>query len=61
MRFYYGTTDAWCPLEFFRRLRDAVPELDYVVDERGTEHAFVLGSSEEMAEVVAQFVRKDYE
>ena len=36
------------------------PELDYVVDERGTEHAFVLGSSEEMGEVVAEFVRMDY-
>ena len=59
-RFYYGTTDAWCPLSFFRRLRDALPELDYVVDERGTEHAFVLGSSEEMGEVVAEFARMDY-
>ena len=62
MRFYYGTTDGWCPLSFFRRLRDAVPQLDYVVDERvpPTEHAFVLGSSEAMAEIVAGFMRMDY-
>ena len=30
------------------------------MDERGTEHAFVLGSSEEMGEVVAEFARMDY-
>ena len=60
MRLYYGATDGWCPLSFCRRLRHALPELDCVVDERGTEHAFVLGSSEEMGEVVAEFVRRDY-
>ena len=37
-------------------------QLDYVVDARvpPTEHAFVLGSSEEMGAVVADFVKMDY-
>ena len=36
--------------------------MDYVVDGRvpPTEHAFVLGSSEEMGEVVADFMKTDY-
>ena len=52
--FFWAETQA----NFF--LLNCHPELDYVVDERGTEHAFVLGSSEEMGEVVADFVRMDY-
>ena len=37
-------------------------QLDYVVDARvpPTEHAFVLGSSEEMGAVVADFMKMDY-
>ena len=59
MRFYYGTTDGWCPLSFYERLKKSVPELDAVVDQRGFEHAFVLNSSDEMGEIVGEWWRKD--
>ena len=59
MRLYYGTTDAWCPLEFYERLKAKVPELNAVVDKWGFEHAFVLNSSKEMGVIVAEWFKQD--
>lgn len=60
MRFYYGTTDSWCPLEFYHQLKSSVPTLNAVICEKNYEHAFVLYSSVEIGEIIAQWMRKDY-
>ncbi len=59
MRFYYGTSDGWCPLSFYERLKASVPELDAVVCSRGFEHAFVLKSSKDKGNIIAEWMRND--
>lgn len=60
IRFYYGTTDSWCPLEFYERLKRSLPELDAVVCDKNYDHAFVLNYSDGMGEIIAQWMRRDY-
>ena len=55
--FYYGTRDAWCPLQYCSDMRARLPEADITVCERNIEHAFCLRSSREMAEIVAAKLR----
>lgn len=59
-RFYYGTIDNWCPLSFYESLKEKVPNMNAVVCEKKMEHAFVLSSSNEMGEIVAEWCSEDF-
>lgn len=58
-KFYFGASDRWCPLQYREEMRAKLPEVESEVCEKGVEHAFVLGSSEVMAEAVAQWFKED--
>ena len=61
LRFYYGTTDAWVPISYYREMKELFPDGDIRLCEEGYEHAFVIRSSEEMALVVWGWVLELFE
>ena len=56
LTFYFGTTDEWCPLEYYENLKRLVPETKAYVCNYGIQHAFVLQSSRLMANLVSQWI-----
>ncbi|KAJ7341485.1 hypothetical protein JRQ81_005637, partial [Phrynocephalus forsythii] len=59
LTFYYGARDLWCPKQYYEEMKMEFPEGDIQLCERGIKHAFVLHSSEEMAEMVSGWVADD--
>uniref|UniRef100_A0A673I3L2 Lipid droplet-associated hydrolase n=1 Tax=Sinocyclocheilus rhinocerous TaxID=307959 RepID=A0A673I3L2_9TELE len=57
--FYYGATDHWCPVQYYRDIRKDFPEGDIRLCERGIRHAFVLDAGEEMANMTAEWIFDD--
>uniref|UniRef100_A0A671QY45 Lipid droplet-associated hydrolase n=2 Tax=Sinocyclocheilus anshuiensis TaxID=1608454 RepID=A0A671QY45_9TELE len=57
--FYYGATDHWCPVQYYRDTRKDFPEGDIRLCERGIRHAFVLDAGEEMANMTAEWIFDD--
>ncbi len=57
--FYYGATDNWCPVQYYRDIRKDFPEGDIRLCERGIRHAFVLDAGEEMANMTAEWIFDD--
>lgn len=58
LSFYFGRTDAWCPQEYFYDMKTRFPTVDARLCENGYSHAFVLGESVHMAELVAEWVKE---
>lgn len=58
LKFYYGSTDGWTPVDHFRRLIENVPGVDAQVDIHEIAHAFVLRSSVEMGNIVAGWIQE---
>lgn len=56
IKIYYGASDGWTPLEYYRQLKERLPDIDASVDENGINHAFVLRSSIEMGNIVAEWI-----
>lgn len=58
LKFYYGTTDGWVPVKFYRDLMEAVPDVDAELCTRKYEHAFVLASASQMGFMVGEWILK---
>lgn len=59
LTFYYGTIDRWCPKEFYEDIKKDFPEGDIRLCEKKLPHAFVLHSYQEMADMVADWLKAD--
>ncbi|XP_004696115.1 lipid droplet-associated hydrolase [Echinops telfairi] len=59
LTFYYGTIDHWCPIEFYNDLKKDFPEGDIRLCEKKMRHDFILRWSQEMAELVADWLKAD--
>uniref|UniRef100_A0A250XYI7 Lipid droplet-associated hydrolase n=1 Tax=Castor canadensis TaxID=51338 RepID=A0A250XYI7_CASCN len=55
--FYYGTTDRWCPVKYYEDIRKDFPEGDIRLCEKKIPHAFILRFGQEMAGVVADWLK----
>ena len=55
--FYYGATDHWAPVSYYEDMKNKFPEGEIYLCERKFKHAFVLESSEEVAEMVALWIQ----
>ncbi|TRY73626.1 hypothetical protein TCAL_03324 [Tigriopus californicus] len=60
IRFYFGTIDRWCPMEYCHQLKARLPQADVVICERKIEHAFVIHSSHEMGKILTQWYKDDH-
>ncbi|VDM45831.1 unnamed protein product [Toxocara canis] len=56
IRFYYGKTDKWCPIDFGYQMKDRLGEELVVIDDSDCEHAFVIKNSEIMARKLVNWV-----
>nr|XP_015855433.2 lipid droplet-associated hydrolase [Peromyscus maniculatus bairdii] len=56
LTFYYGRTDGWCPVKYYEDMKKDFPEGDIRLCEKGISHAFVLGFSQEVAAIVADWM-----
>lgn len=56
LTFYYGKTDRWCPVKYYEDMKKDFPGADIRLCEKGISHAFVLGSSQEVAAIVADWM-----
>ncbi|XP_077008296.1 lipid droplet-associated hydrolase isoform X2 [Tamandua tetradactyla] len=59
LTFYYGTIDGWCPKEFYEDIKKDFPEGDIRLCEKKIPHSFVTSSNQEMAEMVADWLKDD--
>lgn len=56
LRFHYGISDGWCPIEFAREIQEIIPVEQIRMDEDGCEHAFVIRDSEIMAQRLLDWI-----
>ncbi|XP_016000241.1 lipid droplet-associated hydrolase [Rousettus aegyptiacus] len=59
LTFYYGTIDDWCPKEYYEDIKKDFPEGDIRLCEKKIPHAFVLHCYQEMADMVADWLKDD--
>ena len=59
IRFYNGSSDPWCPLEYATSLKQKLPELHIEVCKKNIPHAFVLERSNDVAGIVAGWYNSD--
>ena len=52
--------DHWCPVEYHTNIVQSVPGLKAELCKKGYAHAFVLKTSEEMAEQVCAWLQEDF-
>ena len=57
IRFYNGSSDPWCPLAYPSQLKEKLPELDITFCQKNIPHAFVLGRSNDVANIVSDWFR----
>lgn len=55
---YYGTTDGWVPLEYFKDMAQNNPEMKCMVCEKRIDHAFVLRYNSEMADILLDLIQE---
>ena len=60
LMFYYGTVDQWCPVSNYKNMKTKHCNIDIQLCERKIEHAYVLTSSEEMAEIIHDYLSKKF-
>ena len=59
LKFYYGTTDGWVPVRYYKELMQAFPDIDAQLDTKKIEHAFVLRSSKQMGGIVGDMIQEN--
>lgn len=59
MSFYYGEDDHWCPKSYYFDMKKKFPHGDIRLCENGYDHAFVLEASDEMGDIVWEWLQSD--
>ncbi|KDR21527.1 lipid droplet-associated hydrolase [Zootermopsis nevadensis] len=55
---YYGTTDGWVPLKYWKDIAQNHPDLKCVLCENQIDHAFVLRHSDKMADILSDLIQE---
>lgn len=56
LKLYYGTNDGWVPLEFYRELKDSIPDIEAEVDTYGIDHSIVWKNSNIMGKILSEMI-----
>ncbi|XP_044513482.1 lipid droplet-associated hydrolase-like isoform X2 [Gracilinanus agilis] len=61
LTFYYGSSDLWCPVQYYEDIKKDFPSGDIRLCKKGIHHAFVtsLESSQEMAAMITDWLKED--
>lgn len=54
IKFYYGTSDGWVPIHYYKRLKEEIPAVDAELS-NNFEHHFILHNSIGVGEMVASW------
>lgn len=54
---YYGTIDNWCPVSYYKDMKKRFPDGEIYLCQKKFDHAFVLESSHEVAEMVSSWIQ----
>lgn len=54
---FYSTTDGWTPVTYYERLIGRIPNINAQITDK-YDHAFVVKSSHNMGELVADWIQK---
>lgn len=57
IKLYYAANDGWSPQRYCKQLKRDIPDIDAEICTRNFEHAFVLRHPEEVAVMVAQWIK----
>ncbi|XP_022196211.2 lipid droplet-associated hydrolase [Nilaparvata lugens] len=58
LKVYFGAEDGWAPLTYQERLKEAVPGIDSSTLDRRFRHDFVLDTSEGVAQIIVDQLKK---
>lgn len=58
LKFYYAANDGWAPVSYFSKLKEEIPEVDAEVCTRKFDHTFVLKSSRDVGNMVAEWIKE---
>ncbi|KAJ8897446.1 hypothetical protein PR048_002792 [Dryococelus australis] len=56
---YYGTTDGWAPLQYYKELQKSCPQVKSAVCKENFEHAFVLSCSKDVGNMVSDWIKEE--
>ncbi|XP_077967986.1 lipid droplet-associated hydrolase-like [Styela clava] len=59
--FYYGAIDHWCPVSYYEDLKKAFQNINARLCENNYIHAFVLQHSKELADIVSDMLKSDFQ
>lgn len=59
LHMYFGSSDGWCPVSFYEEISKCVPDAESVLCDKGYQHAYVIGYSDEMAGIVVDWLKPD--
>lgn len=58
LKFYYSKNDHWAPEGYYRKLKEAHPDLDATLCPNNWPHAFVLNHSRDVGVMVASWMQE---
>lgn len=56
---YYGTSDGWVPMKYYKNIMSKHPDLNAQLCQRGFQHSFVLKDYVGMGHIVGDLINED--
>lgn len=56
LKFYYGTTDGWVPVEYYKALLDKFPYIDAELCQKSIDHGFVVSHGPTMGRMISEWI-----
>jgi len=57
--FYYGASDGWVPVKYYKNIMSKYPDLNAQLCQRGFQHTFVLKNDEDMGHIIGDLINED--
>lgn len=57
--FYYGASDGWVPVKYYKNIMSRHPNLNAQLCQRGLQHSFVLKDDVDMGHIVGDLINEE--
>lgn len=57
--FYYGASDNWVPMKYYKNMISRHPDLNAQLCQRGFQHSFVLKDDIDMGRIIGDLINED--
>lgn len=58
--FYYGSSDGWVPIKYYKNMISKHPNLNAQLCQRGFNHSFVLKNDIDMGHIIGDLINNEY-